>query len=355
MLINRFTVRRADFPLYVPYELAFGNAASYETVLVEVEADSGARGYCDAVIITGYTPESIDTAYAALTELGPRLPGLTIDALETVADPLHACTPFAGSALVIAAEMASGIEELRPGRSIRCPILGLVSKKTTNELAAEIDGLLREGYTVFKVKVGFDLESDLQRVREIQRLVAGRARIRIDANQGYSRTEGCAFVSRLDPEGIELVEQTCKAGDWESAIAVSKVSNVPLMLDESIYDEADIDRAASYGCADYIKTKALKAGGVRRTIRTIERIRENGMTPVLGNGAALDLSCWIEAAIAGDAFETHGEMNGFLKSPAQLLATPLRLEDGCIVAEKDPWHVREDVVEEFTVEKRVFS
>jgi len=79
------------------------------------------------------------------------------------------------------------------------------------------------------------------------------------------------------------------------------------------------------------------------------------MTPVLGNGAALDLSCWIEAAIAGDAFETHGEMNGFLKSPAQLLATPLRLEDGCIVAEKDPWHVREDVVEEFTVEKRVFS
>src|SRR3546814_1811434 len=37
-----------------------------------------------------------------------------------------------------------------------------------------------------------------------------------------------------------------------------------MMLDESIYDLDDIDRAAERGAADYIKLKLMKAGGLSR-------------------------------------------------------------------------------------------
>ena len=64
---------------------------------------------------------------------------------------------------------------------------------------------------------------------------AGRAVIRLDANLGFSREDGCRFASFLDPAGIELFEQPCSSADWETNAAVAAVSTVLVMLDESIY------------------------------------------------------------------------------------------------------------------------
>ena len=97
--------------------------------------------------------------------------------------------------------------------------------------------MLSQGFRVFKVKVGFDLPRDLERVREIQRIVDGRARLRLDANQGYTRAQACEFVDTLDPRAIELFEQPCAAKDWAANEAVASCSAVPIMLDESIYSE----------------------------------------------------------------------------------------------------------------------
>ncbi len=69
----------------------------------------------------------------------------------------------------------------------------------------------------------------------MQRLNRGRCALRLDANQGYSREDAIRFVTSLDPDAIELFEQPCDKADWDSAVAVARVSNVPMMLDESIY------------------------------------------------------------------------------------------------------------------------
>src|SRR3546814_2021018 len=66
------------------------------------------------------------------------------------------------------------------------PLLGLVNEKAPADAAAEIETRIAEGYGTLKVKVGWDVDKDLARVRHIQNTVAGRARIRLDANQGRS-------------------------------------------------------------------------------------------------------------------------------------------------------------------------
>src|SRR2546427_707247 len=83
--------------------------------------------------------------------------------------------------------------------------------------------------------------------------VDGRARLRIDANQGYSRSDGCRFASALDPEVVDWFEQPCALRDWDSNAAVAKVSAVPVMLDESIYSFVDIQRAAGIEGVGFIK------------------------------------------------------------------------------------------------------
>ena len=175
------------------------------------------------------------------------------------------------------------------------------------------------------------LEWKKKTVAMIQRIVSGRCRLRIDANQGYDRAHGCAFAAALDPAGIELFEQPCAAGDWEAACAVAAVSPVPMMLDESIYGMEDIERAAELEAARFIKLKLMKTGGLDALARGLGRIRELGMEPVLGNGVACEVGCWMEACVARTLIANAGEMNGFLKPVERLLANPVRFAEGALL------------------------
>ena len=125
----------------------------------------------------------------------------------------------------------------------------------------------------------------------------GRAKLRIDANQGYSPADGVRFASSLSPNSIELLEQPCHADDWEASAAIAKVSTVPLMLDEFIYGLEDIKRAAALG-ARFVKLKLMKMVSLTALAEGLTLIRDLGMEPVLGNGVASDLGCWMEACVA---------------------------------------------------------
>ncbi len=131
-------------------------------------------------------------------------------------------------------------------------------------------------------------------------------------------------------QGIALFEQPCAAGDWASHLAVARDCPLPLMLDESIYDEADIDRAAALSASRFVKVKLMKFVSLDRLAAAIERIRGHGIEPVLGNGVAGDIGCWMETCIAARHIGNAGEMNGWTKMRRSLLRNPLRIEQGAV-------------------------
>jgi L-alanine-DL-glutamate epimerase-like enolase superfamily enzyme len=332
-IVELVSLYRLVVPLTTPYRLAFGPLHAFDTILVEAADRDGRLGLGEATLLTGYTEETADGAWAAMRELAAGFPG------RAPADCIAACVgasaaaPFAATALTTALEMLEASPWLQVPERACVPLLGLVHGSEPAELGHEVEELLAAGFRTLKVQVGFEPDADGRRVRRIQDVVAGRCRLRIDANQGYDRDQGCAFAAALDPDGIELFEQPCAAGDWDAALAVAKVSAVPMMLDESIYGIGDIERAAELGAARYIKLKLMKMGGLERLAQAIGRIRELGMEPVLGNGVACEVGCWMEACVARTLIANAGEMNGFLKPVARLLATPLGFADGAIVLE----------------------
>jgi len=317
----------------VPYKLAFGPVTMFDTLLVEARDGDGRIGLGEATLLTGYTDETVDGSWSLLQQLGAAFPGQSPDRCVEIAAEATAAAPFTATALTTAMEMLQASPWLQLRQPARVPLLGVVNGGEAGELDVEVGRLLAAGFRTLKVKVGFDPGEDARRVRLIQQTVAGRCRLRIDANQGYDREQGCAFAAALDPEGIELFEQPCAAGDWDAAQAVAAVSPVPMMLDESIYGIRDIERAAQLGAARFIKLKLMKMGSLELLARGIRRIRELGMEPVLGNGVAGELGCWMEACVARTLIANAGEMNGFLKPVAPLLAEPLRFEDGALVLE----------------------
>ncbi len=326
---DRISVYRLKVPLVEPYRLAFGAIEWFDTIVVEVVARDGTTGLGEATVLTGYTEETIEDSWRTACATARRLAAdmrCADDALRS----LCVTHPFTATAFGTALEMLAHSKWLDVAAPVAVPVLGLLHAHHEADIGPEFDRLLDAGFRTIKVKVGFDVESDIAHVRRIQRVAAGRAALRIDANQGYTKEQAIRFVQALAPDGIELFEQPCAADDWESHLAVARISRLPLMLDESIYSVRDIERAAELRAARFIKVKLMKMGTLDALAASIRRIRELGMQPVLGNGVACDLGCWMEACIAAQCIDNAGEMNGYLKARSQLLAEPLRFERGAI-------------------------
>jgi L-alanine-DL-glutamate epimerase-like enolase superfamily enzyme len=331
--LESLSLARLELPLKSPYKLAFGAVRAFDTILVEARDRDGSHGWGEATILPGYTDETPRGAWTAACRMAKTLAGKDTAEAKNAAARLIASDPFAATALVTALEMLEGDPLLEVEARTAVPLLAILNETDEPAIEREVEARLAEGYRTLKVKVGFEPGDDLARVRLIQRLAQGRAHLRLDGNQGYGCDQAVAFAAALDPDGIELLEQPCAAGDWEAALAVARTSPVPMMLDESIYGPAEIDRAAELDAAALIKLKLMKMGGLSRLAEGLAHISARGMTPVLGNGVAGELGCWMEACVAHGRIDTAGEMNGFLKPREGLFSKPLAVEAGALVLE----------------------
>lgn len=332
-------VHRLQVPLTTPYRLSFGAVHHYDTIVVVLTDANGRHGFGEATLLTGYTDETIEAAWSLAADLAANFAGMEDDAVSRALHARAPRAPFVATAFHTALDMLRGAPALALDRPVKVPILGLLQGKGDAELAANAARLLADGYTTVKIKVGFDVADDLAFVAAVQRAVAGRARIRIDANQGYDAAQAATFVRGVDPEGVELFEQPCAAGDWiahRAAVDAASRTGLPLMLDESIYGLDDIERAADENACRFLKVKLMKFVSLDRLAAAIERIRSLGRVPVLGNGVACDVSCWMEACIAARLIDNAGEMNGFLKAHPMLLDPPLEFRAGHILLAPAP-------------------
>lgn len=334
-MIEDVELYRLEVPLKRPYKLALGPVNHFDTILVRVIAD-GKAGYGEATILTGYTDEKIGQSWALAQSLAESLPGLSCAAAKDTIAQSFVRAPFTATALTTAIEMCEGSPSLDIAAPAEVLLLGAIEATEMPEIESEIERLVEAGYRTLKVKVGFDPDKDAARVAGIQRLVARRAQLRIDANQGYTPDQARRFAAKTDPAGIQLFEQPCPAEDWDAAACVAKDSALPIMLDESIFDEADIERAAALGSVAFVKLKLMKLGSLAELAHGLERIRELGMEPVLGNGVATEIGCWMEACVACSHIRNAGEMNGFLRQRIRLAPQSLPVRSGHIVLDGPP-------------------
>ena len=349
--IRRIELRHLRQPLIRPYRLSYRTFEEFEPYLVRVEDDAGRHGFADGHISPGSSSETREGGWHFLRQHARGCIGLeTGEAASRVLEHFET-SKVAATALVTAIEVLEGHPALDIPAPVRLPLLTPVNALEPAAIAAEIEAWLAQGFRTFKVKVGKDVAADLARVAAIQRSVAGRATLRLDANRAFSRDDGVRFAGALDPSGIELFEQPCDSDDWDANAAVAAASPVPLMLDEPICTLTDIDRAATIHGVGFCKLKLKRFGSMSRLIEGLDRLRANGLGAVLGDGLGSEAHNWLEACAARGRITNAGEFNGFLKPRERLLAPPMPFADGAIEL---PAGYRpaldEAAVERFTVE-----
>lgn len=354
--IARIEVRRLRLPLVKPYRLSYRTFDEFEPYVVLIEDADGGFGVGDAHVSPGSSSETREGAWAFIARHAQSMIGMAPQDGKDAVLAHFAESKAATTALVSALEVLQRPPVLTVDEEIDQPLLEPISALDEAGIVREADELIADGYRTFKVKVGKDVTADLARVAVIQRAIAGRATMRLDANRGFSREDGIAFASALDPQSIDLFEQPCHSDDWEANGAVARVSPVPLMLDEPICTLEDIARAGTMEGVGFCKLKLKRFGGLARLQEGFDAVRAHGMEPVLGDGLGSEIQGWLEACAARRTIRNAGEFNGFTKAHERLFTNPIPVEKGVVRLPPGYWPSLDmHKLERLTVDRMTFG
>ena len=341
--ISKITLYRLNVPLIKPYKLSYNTFYSFEPLLVHVVDNYGNEGWGEQHISPGSSSETRDGGWTYARIISKLILNKSFCDAKEIIMSHSSISIVASSAIYTAIEMLGKQNVFANKNSLKLKLLTSFNAEEEGEIREELDKVIEQGFTTIKVKVGKDVKLDLKKISHIQNHINGRAKIRIDANRGYSEDEGCQFVKGLRPDYIELFEQPCNANDWEANAAVAKCSSVPIMLDEPICNISDIKKASKIEGVKLCKLKLKRFISVVKLIEAIKIAHNLGLEIVLGDGLGTEINCWMEARIANGLIDNAGEYNGFIKikPEARILLNPLKFDNGYLIIPKN-WNLEID-------------
>jgi L-alanine-DL-glutamate epimerase-like enolase superfamily enzyme len=283
-------IRRSTFRLKLinPFGIARSTRTHSDIVLTRID-----EGWGESSPTNFYneTPETVLSNLDAISKM--ELPDP--DCLEDVADFLDAKIQANGSAK---AAVDIALHD-RLATKLGVPLYKLFGRSPDKKMVTSftigidtIDEMMRKvdeakNYAILKIKLGKDLEQDLEVMREIRKAVGDKT-VRVDANGGWTLEQAKTALPVMADLGVEYVEQPLYKGSHEQLRELHTVSPLPIFVDEDSMVNADIPKLV--GAVDGINIKLMKSGGLVEARRMVATARAFGFQVMLG--------CMIESAVA---------------------------------------------------------
>ncbi|URD80837.1 Mandelate racemase / muconate lactonizing enzyme, N-terminal domain [Musa troglodytarum] len=295
--VGRAEGRPLDVPLARPFTIASSRLDRVGNVAIRVELHNGSVGWGEAPVLPSVTAEDQSSALAAAADACPvlvRSPPMTLGAVLAEVGrvlPGHDLASVRAGfemALIDAAANSIRIPLWRlfggASNSITTDItIPIVSPSEAAELAAKY---CRQGFSTLKLKVGKDLNSDIEVLRAI-RSVHPDCSFILDANEGYKSHQAIEVLDKLHVMGVTpiLFEQPVHRDDWEGLHVVSHIAKdkygVSVAADESCRSITDAHKIIQGNLAHVINIKLAKLG-VIGALEIINIAREAGVTLMIG-------------------------------------------------------------------------
>jgi L-Ala-D/L-Glu epimerase len=329
------TIRSVEFwPVDIrmtdPFVVATGARTMAENVFVRVTLTNGTMGYGEAAPfpeVGGETRESCLTVLHQLCKAvlgssssGYKEMGLRLSE-EARSHPAARCG--LETAVIDAYCRASNISMWRfwGGADVRARETDITIPITDlDKTVALARGWYAQGFRLFKMKVGKDAESDIQRLEAVHRALPGISFIG-DGNQGFSRQDCLTFAQGVKKFGgtMVLLEQPVVRDDLDSMAAIRRETGIPIAADESVRSLADAREVVSQGAADYINIKIMKTG-IAESVEIASFAKASGLKLMIGG--------MVETRIAmGASFSLVLGLGGFdvldLDTPLLLTSDPI--------------------------------
>ena len=277
MKIASITVYQASLPLEHPYWLS-GGRLKFEVLdatLVKLETDEGLIGWGEGTPWGHtYVPAHGPGIRAGIETMAPFLLGLNPQKVLEVERAMDLSLPghlYAKSPIDMAcwdiAGQAAGlpIADLMGGGSrTPAPIASSVGAKTVEETREVLARYRDRGYWVHSVKVGGDVDQNIERIQDVETHRPTKERILYDANRGFTRQQALRVMQATEQWKV-MFEQPCETLD--DIAAIRPLHSAPVSVDECLVTLQDATRVARDGIAEVFGIKLNRVGGLTKASR----------------------------------------------------------------------------------------
>jgi L-alanine-DL-glutamate epimerase-like enolase superfamily enzyme len=316
MRIKKLSVYQVDLPLQEgSYHWSGGKSvAVFDSTIVCLETDAGIDGYGEVCPLGPvYLPSFAEGARAGIRELAPAILGLDprqLDVVTGVMDGSLKGHPYAKSAIDVACWDILGksaglpLSELLGGRVGPDFILyRAISQDAPEAMAARVAEYRAQGYRRFQLKVGSDVDTDIERIRAAAAVLGTGDVLVADANTGWLRHEALRVARGVRDVDV-YIEQPCPT--YEECLGVRRRIDHPFVLDESIDSVSSLVRAHGDAAADVVNLKISKLGGLTRARQARD------LCVALGLGMTIEDTWGGDVATAAIAHLAHSTPGRFL-------------------------------------------
>ena len=191
----------------------------------------------------------------------------------------------------------------RRRQSVRTYATGMYFTETqslSKELAAEALGYKEQGFDAMKMKVGLNIEKDIENVKAVRQAIGSDIDLMIDANHAYSLTEASKLARAVESCQISWFEEPVSPEYYCSYSQLRRATSIPISGGECEYLRFGFLRLFQQQCVDIAQPDICAAGGLTEVKRIADLACTFGVDLVphtWGTGIALSAALHLIANI----------------------------------------------------------
>lgn len=354
--------RRIDhielWPLVYPMKGYFkffhggANQGGRAAVLVRIRADDGAEGWGQAVPISRWSAETLETCVTAIRDyFAPALKGhdpADISGAHSLMDSAIAPTfstgmPIARAGIDLALWDLAGKVSGKPLHQLwnlpaprPLTISWTVNVRSLDEVDKVMGVGMEAGYANFNIKVGPDPAADVALAKAVRRR-APDGFLWADANGGYEDKTALEAAPRLRDAGVDVLEAPLRPNHIRGYQALVKQNALPILMDEGVVSQRDLEEFTALDMMHGMAAKPARCAGLTTCLSQIAFLKKQDMM-WLGSGLTdpdHSLAATLHA-FGAHALAKPAALNGPQFLDASIITNPFEVKDGQLAAPAGP-------------------
>ena len=307
MIIDAIDVSLEKIALTKPYSISYKTTSSIKNLVVKIVLNNGVYGLGAASVSKHVVGIDTEDSYKNTVAYKGGLVGKNISSFFQITDLIEkelSKDPGSRAAFNIALHDAFckssniSLSKFLGTKIAPLPTSVTVGIKGVKETLAEIEEYCDAGFRHIKIKLGQQIDQDIERILKTQEKFKNSVVVRIDANQGWSFDDTLRFFNSVD--NIELIEQPLKVANSNEYLGFPKELKKIIALDESIVTPEDAVKFSLQDYAGIFNIKLMKCGGISAARKIASTALAKGIDLMWGcnDESIISISAALNTALA---------------------------------------------------------
>lgn len=346
MKISEFEIYKYSLDLEQPLTVRGQQLKGRQGLIIHLTSEQGAEGFGEVAPLPGFSKETLEEALdqiellrssvceqEAVPEGLSKFNGQFNQWLDPFSLKPSARFGFESAVLhLLANARHKPLYKLIPSafnRQVR--VTGLLSGPK-DQLITQVNTLIKQGFSELKLKVGGDIDEDIEKVLIVNDAAYGKALLHLDANQMWDFDQAVTFGKAIGCAAASYIEEPFK--DTSRIPEFFDQTLIPVALDESVQN-LTLEEIKSIAGVETIVLKPTMLGGVEKTLQMLTQAENFALDAVISSSFESSIGLWALANIVeASSHNTAAGLDTLKWFKSDVLKSPLTIENGVINFEK---------------------